>query len=638
MMDVTKPEYTFVLLGSPNCGKTAFFNSLTGSQKKSANYPGITVEISSGVLKLKNSIINLVDLPGIYSLQAQSFDELITRDYLLGFENKFFASSTVSRHFDQVIVVVDETHLEKTLYLAMELKELSIPFQLVFTHHDLAKKRNQKINVSEWEKAWGIKIHQVNNFDKKDFINLLNFWETQKSFPEIPKFDKIPPQISNPKFVAKIFSEIDKTLREFRIQKMSSTSLTERLDNLFLHPIGGIAFMCFILLLLFQLLFTVSAPIQDLIDGIFTKLSLLCSQYLPESFWRDLITEGIIPGVGSVLVFLPQISFLSLLITLLEDSGYLARVAFLLDGLMKRLALPGKAIIPLLSSHACAIPGIMATRNLDREEDRITTMMIVPLTTCSARIPVYTLLIAALIPANLYFGPISYQALILFGLYSLGILTGFAIGFILKRKFFKAKAHQLLLPLPHYKFPRLKNVWLNVKNQSWEFISKAGGIILLLTILIWFLATHPKGNSPSGNDINSNVVTASYVERIGRFIQPVLAPLGFDWKLSAALIPSFAAREVMVSSLATVNAIDEDSGSDNESDENTSKLVNIISKTYSVGTILALLIWFVYAPQCISTFAIIKKETNGYFWPSICFAYSLSLAYIVGYLVKLIFD
>lgn len=272
----------------------------------------------------------------------------------------------------------------------------------------------------------------------------------------------------------------------------------------------------------------------------------------------------------------------------------------------------------------------MAARNLDKEEDRLTTMMIVPLTTCSARIPVYTLFIAALIPQHAYFGPISHQALMLFFLYVLGIFSSFCVGYILKKKVFKAKAHNLLLPLPVYKMPRLKNIWLNVSTQSWAFISKAGGIILILSILIWFLASFPKNDDVLSEHKHSQ----SYVERIGHAIEPILAPLGFDWKLSAALIPSFAAREVMVSSLATVNAI---SISEDQTQDGTKSLVDMIAKEYSLGTILALLMWFVYAPQCISTFAVIKKETNGYFWPAISFTYSLILAYIIAFLAKTVF-
>lgn len=626
-------EYTFAIIGLPNSGKTAFFNSITGAEKKSTNYPGVTIDIHTHQIKLKSKNITLIDLPGHYSFNTQSFDESITRDYILKRSNKFFTKKNLEMNYSNIILVADATQLEKTLYLAMELKEAQLPFMLVLTHHDLATKWGQEINIEEWSVAWKIKIYQVDNFNPKHLEILLADWESMKSSDLKPIDDKLPSsailnQLANPHFIANAFKSIDKILDLYRIKKFKANTWNEKLDRFLLHPFGGIIFLVGILILMFQILFTVTAPLQTMIETFFSFLSNSVTDIMAPSTIRDLITEGIITGVGSVCVFLPQISFLSLLITILEDSGYLSRVAFLLDGFMKRLALPGKAVIPLLTSHACAIPGIMATRNLDNEEDRITTMVIAPLTTCSARIPVYTLLIGAMIPASSMIGPIRSQALVMFGLYCLALMTSFLVGFILKKKFFKARPQHLLLQLPNYKFPRLKNVWQNVRLQSVAFINKAGGVILILSILIWVLASFPKKN------VGDLEHTESYVEKIGHTIQPLLAPLGFDWKLSAALIPSFAAREVMVSALATVNAIEIE---DTENEEEIAPLRTLIHQQYDLGTIVALLMWFVFAPQCISTFAVLKKETNGYFWPAITFTYSLMIAYFAAWIAKIIF-
>jgi ferrous iron transport protein B len=623
---------TWAIIGNPNSGKTAFFNAITGSKKKSTNYPGVTIDINSSTLQLKNKKINLIDLPGHYSFHTQSFDETITRDYILKRPNKFFKNPNLNLNYDGIILVADATQLEKTLYLAMELKHAQLPFMLVLTHWDQAKSRGLVLDLEKWTASWQTKIFTVDNFNQQDILNVIKIWDELnpkdlKSLPEKMSSEKILQELSTPQFIANAFKSIDKDIQNFTLTKLSANNWTERIDKIMLHPILGICLMIIVLILVFQLLFSLAIPIQEFIELCFSSLSeLVIANFSPSTF-RDLLTEGIIAGVGSVCVFLPQISILSLLITILEDCGYLSRVAFLLDGFMKRLALPGKAVIPLLTSHACAIPAIMSTRNLDNEEDRITTMMITPLTTCSARIPVYTLLIGAMIPTTLMIGPVSAQAMAMFGLYTLAILTSFLVGFILKKKVFKSKAHHLLLQLPSYKMPRMKNIWQNVRMQSVAFLSKAGGVILVLSIIIWALASFPK------HDPTSLEPQESYVEKIGHAIQPVLAPLGFDWKLSAALIPSFAAREVMVSALATVNAIEI---GDIENEEEIQPLKNMIKQNYDLGTIIALLLWFVFAPQCISTFAILKKESNGYFWPTITFTYSLIIAYGSAFLANLL--
>jgi len=620
------------LIGQPNSGKTALFNALTGQNFKSTNYPGVTVECRIGKFKTSQKEIEIIDLPGLYSLDSYSFDESIARDYILRKSNKFLSHLNLNTPYDLVFLILDSTRLTKSLYLALEFKKLNIPFILILNMKDSATQRGQEINIDAWSKFWNIKILEISAINKDSIQSLLTAIDQLDVIaPVNPSYIKDISQVKNTAFIAESFKEIDQILEKFTISKIKPDTKTARIDKYLLHPVFGTLFMIVILLGLFQLLFTVSAPFQDLISTGIDYLSQLTKDVIPYPLLRDFLSDGVIAGVGSVIVFLPQILFLSLFIIILEDSGYLARVAFLIDGFMKRLALPGKAIIPLLSSHACAIPGIMSARTLENESDRLTTIAIAPLTACSARIPVYTLLISTLVAPSIYFGPFSVQALIMFFLYMLGLSFGFIVAWILKKKVFKSSAYHLLLELPPYRLPMLKNIIQGLKFRSMAFIKKAGGVILVLSIFLWLLIYFPRVQNTEGS-LEAPPIEQSYAGQLGIAINPIFAPLGMDWKMSTALIPSFAAREVMVASLALVNSV----GMEKE-EEGLLDLHKKIQREYPMDTILALLIWFVFAPQCLSTFAVIKRETHGMKWPLIIFSYTLVLAYTMALLTKALF-
>lgn len=625
------------LIGPPNSGKTALFNALTGHHYKSTNYPGVTVECRQGIIQNSATTtstndleIHLIDLPGLYSFDATGFDEKITRDYLLHYPNKLLPKLEIETQYDLVLLVIDATRLEKSLYLAEELRALKIPFILILNMTDIAQKREQLLNIKLWQELWQIAIFEISSITLIGMAELKTslFQQTWPSSCSVTIPKKELEKLFSPTFIAQAFSAIEKLLKKIQIKKIKPDSFSQKLDLYLLHPFWGPLALIMIMTGLFQLLFSASAPLQDGISWCFDQLDLQIRTLIPTGVLSDFITHGILLGLSSILVFLPQIFFLSLFIIMLEDSGYLARVAYLLDGIMKRLALPGKAIVPLLSSHACAIPGIMSARTLDKEQDRLTTMAIAPLTTCSARIPVYTLLIAALIPAQKKVGFISVQALSMFSLYMLGILMGFIVAYILKKKIFKTTVNHMLLELPSYRMPS----WKNIKHQTLQrvatFIKKAGTIILGLSLVLWFLTYFPRIDDHQ----SAQQLEQSYAAKIGKFIRPIFAPLGFDWEMTTALIPSFAAREVMVSSLATINAVNMD-------DENLGiqQLQKKLSEKYPIDTLLALLMWFVFAPQCFSTFAVLYRETHGYKWPIIVFSYTLFLAYASALLVKVIF-
>jgi ferrous iron transport protein B len=607
---------TAILVGNPNTGKTAIFNALTGKNYKSTNYPGVTVECRTGNFFAQDKKIDLVDLPGLYSLNAQTFDEKIARDFIFNKSNNYLSKSFLNTHYDYIFMIVDSTRLEKSLYLAQELKSLNLPIILLLNMCDLSCTRGQIINTKGWSKYWNVPIFEICAHNLESFQPLKLFLATQEKSDSVsrPDWDEYK---SSPEVIASHFKQIDTLVDLFVEKKIAPDSITQWFDRYFLHPVYGNIFFGFLMLLLFQLLFTLSAPLQDAIGYIFDQSIVLIQNNLAPTFLRDFLTQGLIAGLGAIVVFLPQITLLSLFMMILEDTGYLARVAFLLDSTMRRLALPGKAIIPLLSSHACAIPGIMATRTLEHEEDRLTTILVAPLTSCSARVPVYTLLIAALVPSTLYWGPLKVQAVFMLLLYLLGIIMSFVVAFILKKKVFHSTARHLLLELPSFKLPRLKNLYFGVSSKVGSFLKKASGIIVGLSALLWLLTSFPK-NAP---------IEESYAARIGKTLSPIFSPMDFDWKLTAALIPSFAAREVMVSAMATMNSIEIENDS-----ENSTALTEIIRSEYSIATIFALLIWFVFAPQCISTFAAIKNETHGYYWATVAFTYTLVLAYLMSLL------
>ncbi len=607
------------LVGMPNVGKTALFNKLTGSFQRVANFAGVTVEKKTGWIKENGQeILEVIDLPGIYSLDATTLDEKVTKDFLLKKEK--------DKSADLFVLVVDATNLEKSLYLAFQLKQLGYPLVIALNLMDEAKKRNLHLNLPLMAEKLGAIIVPMSASTGEGVRELIKVVkETLKKGTECELFipENFQKTFRSPSYVNGIFKEIDKLLDEVTITKLTPDTFSERIDQLILHPFWGIFILLTILIFLFQILFFWSAPLQDLIEFGFSFLSELATSFIPNDLLRSLVVDGILSGVGGVIVFLPQIVLLFLFIQFLEDLGYLGRAAFLMDSFMRKIGLPGKSVIPLLSSHACAIPGILSTRVIDNHRERLITMMVIPLTTCSARLPVYAILIGALIP-DVSVAGISWlklPGLLLFALYAMGFLSALGIAFIFKKTLPQTSPSMLLMELPPYRVPKFKNLLMVMKNKAMIFIRKAGGIILIVSLVIWALVTFPQKDGVTH-------IEESYAADIGRIFEPVFKPLGFDWRITTALIPSIGAREVVVSALSLVLSVE---------GENKDGMTEALVENFGTGTLIALLMWFVFAPQCISTFAVMKRETNSFSWPLLMVFYTLALAYGVAFFSRQIY-
>lgn len=607
------------LIGLPNSGKSALFNSLTGSRQRVANFPGITVEKKKGKYYSNDKIIEVMDLPGIYSLNVNSLDEKVSRDFI-------FDRLDTEENADIFVLVVDSTNLEKSLYLALQLKDIGRKVVVALNMFDAAEKRGLKLNIDKLSQHLNTTIVTTVAVDDRGIQDLKDVIEKEIQNDKITiqvekNFFK---EIGSPEYIKNKIADVKHIIDDVVESPLQADSLTEKIDRLILHPVLGLGILFLTLVFTFQLMFEWATPFQDMIDNGVGMLGDYVGGAIPQGLLNSFVVDGIIAGVGGVLVFVPHIFLLFVLIMLLEDIGYLGRAAFLLDYLMRRLGLPGKAVIPLLSSHACAIPGIMAARIIDDPKERLITMLVAPLTSCSARLPVYTLLIAALVPNITVFGIFSLPALIMFGLFSFGIVAAFIVAFIFRKTAFSGEPSFLMMELPAYRLPRFKSLIINAWGKVNIFLKKAGTVILVLSMVIWVLVTFPK----APEDATEPAINYSAAATIGKTFQPLFAPLGFDWKITTALIPSFAAREVLVSAMGTVMAVNE-----NEEDEEqfTNSLKEQLAKHFSLGTLLALLIWFVFSPQCISTFGILRRETGGWKWPGIVFAYSLGIAYFFSF-------
>jgi len=604
------------LVGMPNVGKTALFNKLTGSFQRVANFPGVTVEKKTGwVSENGEKILEVIDLPGIYSLDATTLDEKVTKDFLLKKENATSA--------DLFVLVLDATNLDKSLFLALQLKELGYPLVIALNLMDEAKKRNLSLDLEKFSHKLNAIIVPTSASSGEGVRELVHSIKSELvkrhhvdlTIPE--HFQKV---FRSPSYVSSIFKEIDELLSEVTITKLRPDTFTEKVDSIVLHPFWGIVLLFSVLLIIFQTLFSWASPLQDLIEAGFGLAGNFATENISNTLLKSLVVDGIISGVGGVLVFLPQIVLLFLFIQFLEDLGYLGRAAFLMDSFMRRIGLPGKAVIPLLSSHACAIPGMLSTRVIDNHRERLITMLVIPLTTCSARLPVYAILISALIP-NVSIGGMPWlklPGLVLFGLYMLGFLSALLVSLVLKKTLPQSSPSMLLMELPPYRVPRIKNLLLVMKNKAMIFIKKAGGIILIVSMVIWVLVTFPQKDGITQ-------IEQSYAADIGRVFEPVFRPLGFDWRITTALIPSIGAREVVVSALSLVLSVE---------GENEAGMRDALLTHFGAGTLVALLIWFVFAPQCISTFAVMKRETDSYKWPIIMVIYTMTLAYVFAFLAR----
>ena len=608
------------LVGMPNVGKTALFNKLTGSFQRVANFSGVTVEKKTASIAHHGKTFGeVIDLPGIYSLDSTTLDEKVTKDFLLQKKQDSAA--------DVFVLVLDATNLDRSLFLAIQLKRLGYPLLIALNLVDESRKRGLTLDIEKLSKLLNAKIIQTSAATGEGVEELKNHLFSLKDENEAIQIELAPGHqklFRSPDYVTDIFNEVNSILSEVTITPLRPDSLTQKADKILLHPVWGILSLVAILVLTFQLIFTWAAPLQDGIEELFGAIGEFLTPLISHDLLRSLIVDGIISGVGGVLVFLPQIMILFLLIQFLEDIGYLGRAAFLLDGLMKKLGLPGKAVLPLLSSHACAIPGIMATRVIDNPKERLTTMLVIPLTTCSARLPVFAVLIAAVVPGMKVMG-LNLQGLVLFLLYAIGFFAALGAAFVLKKYLPQESPSMLLMELPPYRIPKLKNLLMVMLNKGKIFLKKAGGIILVISMIIWVLITFPQSDGDSS-------IETSYAASIGRVFEPVFKPLGFDWKITTALIPAIGAREVVVSALSMVFAVDEE----NPNFEDT--MSQVLIEHFSLGTLIALMVWFIFAPQCISTFAVLKRETQSYKWPWVMVAYTLTLAYFFAFIAKLITD
>ena len=599
---------SIALVGNPNCGKTALFNLLTGARQKVANYAGVTVERKSGVLYLPDGqALTVIDLPGVYSLKPATPDEEVTLAVLEG------------RHGGEappnaIVAVVDATNLRMNLRLVLELLRLGRPMVVALNMADVARRRGLAIDVAQLARELGCPVVETVAVQRDGHQQLL-----RQLAPLLQNAVARAPQA--PSSSATLQAEVRRILALVAPRAMQLQRFQHRVDALAMHPVWGLVLLAAILFLVFQAVFSWANGPMDAIQGGMAWLAALLGAHMDEGPLRSLLVDGVVAGAGSVLVFLPQILILFFFILLLEDSGYLPRAAFLLDTLMGRVGLSGRAFIPLLSSFACAIPGIMATRTIANWQDRLATIMVAPLMTCSARLPLYALLIGAFVPARAV-GPLNLQGLVLFALYLAGVLSAMGVAWFFKRVWMKGHYRPLMLELPPYRMPNARNLVLGLWERARIFLTRVGTIIFALMVLLWFLSTYPAAPEHA----SGAAIQYSLAGMLGRALEPLFAPLGFNWQIAIALVPGMAAREVAVGALGTVYALSV------TGDAVADALTPVLAHSWSLATALALLAWYVFAPQCISTLAVVKRETNSWRYPLAMAAYMFALAYLAAFL------
>ncbi|MBU3974058.1 MAG: ferrous iron transporter B [Alphaproteobacteria bacterium] len=613
-MDMAVRSARIALVGNPNSGKTALFNALTGAHQKVANYAGVTVERKVGLIRSTDGrAMSVLDLPGTYSLRARSPDEEVTRDAVLG---RLAGEETP----DVIVAVADATNLRLVLRLVLELKAVGRPMVLALNMYDIAERQGLRIDLDRLSSELGVPIVPTTATRKRGIDELVAaigaaagaLSSSAGSVWSAPDADAL----------RSAAREAERIMKACVRPPERPDTLTGRIDSILLHPVGGLLILGVLLFVMFQAVFSWATPIMDGIEASLALLGGWVAAAMPDGIWQSLIVDGLISGVGSVLVFLPQILILFLFIILLEDFGYMARAAFLMDRIMGGAGLHGRAFIPLLSSFACAIPGVMAARVIDSKRDRLTTIMVAPLMTCSARIPVYTLIIAAFIPNERVWGFASLQGLVMFGLYAAGIVSALAVSFVIRKVFWRGAVEPFMMELPAYKTPDLKSVLFNLWLRARIFLERAGRIILPLMIVVWALATFPY--PPEG--ATAPAIDYSFAGMIGHALEPLFAPIGFNWQMVIALVPGMAAREVAVAALGTVYAV-----ADPESA--TSLLGATLAAQWSLATGLAFLAWYVFAPQCVATLGVVKRELNSWKWMWVMVVYMFALAYLAAFVV-----
>ena len=681
------------LLGNPNTGKTSVFNALTGLSQKVGNYPGITVEKKEGICKLDRTTKgHVLDLPGTYSLNASSMDESVVIELLLNRNSKDFP--------DVAVVVTDVENLKRNLLLFTQVKDLGIPTLLVINMADQMKRKGITLDIPLLQEALDTKIAVVSTREKKGLeelkkmiidyrqlstaatisINSIDeayFQNLEKIFPNqslyklwlvitqdvnFAKLDRkrvsdttdfktaSPSNLKRlqQKETVKRYQFINQVLKQgLNIDRAAATDLRSRFDRVLIHKFWGYVIFFVILMTIFQSIFSWSSIPQDFIDSSFASLSQILSEKLPAGVFADLLTQGIVPGLGGIVIFIPQIAFLFLFISILEETGYMSRVVFLMDRGLRRFGLNGKSVIPLISGTACAIPAVMATRNIENWKERLITILVTPFTTCSARLPVYAILIALVIPEGSLFG-LSYKGLMLMFLYLVGFGMALLAAWILSKTLdIQAKSY-FVVEMPNYKLPLLKNVGITVWEKTRTFVAEAGKIILAISILLWIMASYGPGKDfnqaeqivqqdyPELNDTDLEIKTNayklehSYIGILGKTIEPVISPLGYDWKIGIALISSFAAREVFVGTLATIYSVESDS-EDTIKNRMASEVRKDGSPLFNLASGISLMLFYAFAMQCMSTLAVVRKETNSWKWPMVQLFGMTLLAYLVAF-------
>jgi ferrous iron transport protein B len=598
------------LVGNPNAGKSALFNALTGARQKTGNYPGVTVERHAGRFALDDGRpVELVDLPGTYSLAANSPDEAVTRDVILG-------RQAGERVPTALIIVVDAANLDNHLRFALELIQLGLPCIVALNMFDLAERDGLTLDPARLSAALGVPVVPTVAVRKRGLDDLR--MHVTKLVVSRPDKSRATPQ---PADLGALQKRARQIARDTIVAERSVRRTTRMIDGVVLHPVIGPLLLFGLLFAMFQLVYAAAEAPVDMIEGWIGALQETVRAGIPDGLLQSLLIDGIIAGVGAVIVFLPQILVLFAFILVLEMSGYMVRAAFIMDRLMASVGLSGRAFIPLLSSFACAVPGIMATRTIEDPKDRLTTILIAPLMTCSARLPVYAVVIGAFIPARSVGFGIGLQGLVLFGLYVAGIVGAMAAAFVLRRTVVKGQGLGFLMEMPKYQLPQMKDLALGLWQRAWAFLKRAGTIIAFTTVVLWVLLNFPQVDRSTGE----SQVNHSIAGHIAAGLEPIVAPIGFNRDIALALIPAMAAREVAVSALATTYAID---AKDDTARDQT--LRQRLAKGWTLPTALAFLAWFVFAPQCISTIAVVRRETNGWKWPAFMVFYLFVMAYLAA--------
>ncbi len=687
------------LVGNPNCGKSSLFNALTGLNQKVGNFPGVTVDKKTGELNLGSHPATLIDLPGTYSFYPKREDEWVAYKVLMGVD--------LEMHTDVILLLADASNLKRNLLFCSQIIDLKKPVVLALTMNDLAAKKGIKIDIAGLQKDLGIPVVAVDARKSKGLNELKNALvgiietprsKNQESFIDnknlapvaIEAFKKLFPTTSDyaalhylmhhkafpleEEMQNKIHQiEIDNNFNQTKtqaqeilqryghIQEIMKTRVTEpdptakkkrtdRLDNIFLHRVGGYAILFSVLFILFQSVFWMAKFPMDGIEWIFTHLTTYLNNVLPNAWWEDLLVNGIVAGLGGIFVFIPQIMILFGLITLLEDTGYMARISFLSDKLMRKVGLNGKSVMPMISGFACAVPAIMSARNIENKKERLLTIMVTPFMSCSARLPVYTILISLVIDHKIYFGFLSLQGLVMMGLYLLGIVMALLASLVLKWFIRIKEKSYFILELPVYRAPRWKNVGVTMIQKAKIFVTDAGKVIMVISLLLWFLSSYgpseqmkkveqkhneqviatPNNKTQLDKEYHTHKLENSYAGILGKSIEPVIAPLGFDWKMGIAIVTSFAAREVFVGTMATLYSVE---ASDNSSLTEKLRAAKRPDGTpvYSLAAALSLMIFYVLAMQCMSTLAVVKRETQSWKWPVLQFFMMTGLAYFISW-------